>query len=296
MSIPLPDCHWPRRSHAPERNEDLREYHNWIGRSQTICDVLEPARANALDILSGGSGGFKAGEKLPLLHHWLYFWEVKPASSLGPDGHPAKGNFLPPVPLPRRMWAGGRVEFRKPLFIGQKVTKKSTILTISEKHGRGGRLVFVTVQHQLDAGDGVAIVEEQDLVYREASTEMLPLPVSEPSPQSGWSETIVPDSIMLFRFSALTMNGHRIHYDKPYAVEQECYPALVVHGPLQAIMMIQLAQSNLELPVSRFEFRGQQPAFESLPLHICGNPSSDGAELWTQQGDAKNMTATVWTK
>lgn len=273
----------------------MSEFEDWIGRSQTVTDVLEPARSNALDVALGGDGALKAGDPMPLLHHWLYFWDVKPPAGLGADGHPAKGGFLPPVPLPRRMWAGGRLSFHKPLVLGTEVVRTSTITAIKEKTGKSGTLVFVTVRHELDGGQGLAVSEEQDLVYREPAAGMLPAPVPAPAPATEWVETIDPTTVLLFRYSALTMNGHRIHYDRPYAMDEESYPALVVHGPLQATMLMRLATANLAAPITGFDFRGQQPAFDGAPLHVCGGPNADGADIWTQQGEAKNMVATVRT-
>jgi len=273
----------------------VSEFEDWIGRSQSVIDVLEPARSNALDVALSGEGGGKTGDPLPLLHHWLYFWDVKQPQGLGVDGHPAKGGFLPPVPLPRRMWAGGRVTFVKPLLLGQIVTRTSTITAIKEKTGSTGRLVFVTVRHDLDAGQGVAVSEEQDLVYREPASAMLPTPVAAPAPDAVWREEVIPDSVLLFRYSALTMNGHRIHYDRPYAMEEEAYPGLVVHGPLQATLLVSLAARHLDAPVTGFDFRGQQPAFDGVPLHVCGQATEGGAEVWTQQGKGRNMVATVRT-
>ncbi len=273
----------------------MSEFEDWVGRSQSVTDVLEPARSNALSVALGGEGDLKAGDPLPLLHHWLYFWDVKPPAGLGVDGHPAKGGFLPPVPLPRRMWAGGRLTFHKPLLLGAEVTRTSTICAVKEKTGRTGRLVFVTVRHDLDAGEGIAVSEEQDLVYREPAAGVLPAPVPTPAPDVPWVEDVDPNTVLLFRYSALTMNGHRIHYDRPYAMGEESYPGLVVHGPLQATLLIQLAARNLDAPITGFEFRGQQPAFEGVPLHVCGEPTDGGAEVWTQQGADKNMVATVRT-
>ncbi|RZK00936.1 MAG: acyl-CoA dehydrogenase [Novosphingobium sp.] len=273
----------------------MSEFDSWIGKSQSVVDVLEPARSNALSVALGGDGALKAGDALPLLHHWLYFWDVKPPQGLGTDGHPAKGGFLPPVALPRRMWAGGRLTFLKPLHVGDTVTKTSTILSVTEKTGRSGTLVFVTVQHELDAGDGVAIREEQDLAYREPAAGSLPAPVAGPAPAAAWAETLDPNSVLLFRYSALTMNGHRIHYDRPYAIEEEAYPALVVHGPLQATLLIDLAARKLSAPITGFDFRGEKPAFDGAPLHVCGDVTDDGAEVWTQQGEARSMVATVRT-
>jgi len=274
----------------------MSEFNDWVGRSQSVTDVLDPARSNALSVALGGEGDRKTGDAMPLLHHWLYFWDVKPPAALGADGHPAKGGFLPPVPLPRRMWAGGRLNFLKPLLLGSQVTRTSTITAISKKTGRSGTLVFVTVRHELDVGDGIAVSEEQDLVYREPAAGSVPAPVAAPAPATPWLEQIDPYPVLLFRYSALTMNGHRIHYDKPYAVNEEAYPGLVVHGPLQATLLVRLAASNLGGSITGFDFRGQQPAFDGLPLYICGEPTEDGATVWTQQGEAKNMVATVRTK
>lgn len=271
----------------------MSEFADWIGRSLTVTDTLEPARSNALDMTLGGTGALGAGDVMPLLHHWLYFWDVKPPLGLGADGHPAKGGFLPPVPLPRRMWAGGRLRFLQPLRLGARVTKISTITAVTEKTGKSGTLVFVTVRHELDAGEGLAVREEQDLVYREPSAGRLPAPVAAPAPEASWCEAVDPDTVLLFRYSALTMNGHRIHYDRPYAIDEESYPALVVHGPLQATLLMRLATRQLGAPVTGFDFRGQQPAFDGCPLHVCGEPTAEGAELWTSQGGAKNMVATV---
>ncbi len=271
----------------------MSEFAAWIGRSQQATDTLDPARSNALAVALGGEGALAAGDAMPLLHHWLYFWDVKPPAALGPDGHPARGGFLPPVQLPRRMWAGGRVSFHLPLLLGSHVTRTSTITAVTEKIGRSGTLVFVTVRHDLDSDEGLAVREEQDLVYRAPAAAALPMPTPAPAPAAPWVRTVDPDAVLLFRYSALTMNGHRIHYDRPYAIREEAYPGLVVHGPLQATLMIDLAARRLAAPITGFEFLGQQPAFDGLPLHVCGAASDGGAQLWTQQGEARNMVATV---
>jgi 3-methylfumaryl-CoA hydratase len=271
------------------------EFSDWIGRSEEMTDTIEPARSNALRAALGDAKPKQAGETMPLLHHWLYFWNVQPPAGLGEDGHPAKGGFLPPVPLPRRMWAGGRLEFVQPLKLGERATRVSKILDVQEKSGKTGRLVFVTVEHRLSGENGLAIIEEQDLVYREPSAPgSITAPTGDgPKPQAPWCETLDPDTVLLFRYSALTMNGHRIHYDLPYARDEEAYPALVVHGPLQASLLIDLAARKLARPIAKFSFRGQQPAFAGAPLHVCGEASDDGASVWTEQDGRKNMTASV---
>ena len=271
------------------------DFSSWIGKQETVSDVLEPARSNALRAALGDPAPLQAGDALPQLHHWLYFWNVQPPAGLGTDGHPAKGGFLPPVPLPRRMWAGGRLKFLQPLRLGDTVTKTSTIRKVEAKSGKSGNLVFVTVEHQLTGPDGLAIVEEQDLVYREAAAPgsiRAPERAVEPA-HAPWRRDLEADTVLLFRYSALTMNGHRIHYDLPYARDEEAYPALVVHGPLQATLLAELAVRELGRPLASFDFRGQVPAFGPRTLHVCGEPTEMGASLWTEQGGGKNMVATA---
>lgn len=272
------------------------DFSAWVGRREEVVDVLEPARANALRVAAlGQTTPLVAGDDLPLLHHWLYFWDVRPPEGLGPDGHPARGGFLPPVPLPRRMWAGGRLKFLTPLKVGEPVTRASTILKVEAKSGKSGELVFVTVEHQLSGAAGVAIVEEQDIVYREAAAPgSIKGPAGEgAAPAAPWRREVFPDPVLLFRYSALTMNGHRIHYDRPYAMGEEAYPGLVVHGPLQASLLADLAAQNVKGPITGFDFRGMSPAFDGTTLHVCGEPSETGASVWTEQGGVKNMTATI---
>ncbi len=269
-----------------------QDFTAWIGKTETATDTLEPARSNALRAALGNPEPLKAGDPLPALHHWLYFWNVQPPAGLGSDGHPAKGGFLPPVPLPRRMWAGGRLTFHAPLHLGEVVTKTSTIVKVEAKSGKSGDLVFVTVRHELSGPAGLAISEEQDLVYRGAAAAgSIALPQPAPAPDAAWREEILPDTVLLFRYSALTMNGHRIHYDRPYAMDEEAYPALVVHGPLMATLLADLAVRRLGGPLSAFDFRGNAPAFDGIALHVCGDPADGGASLWTQQGAGKCMVA-----
>jgi 3-methylfumaryl-CoA hydratase len=271
------------------------DFSAWVGKQEHLTDVLEPARSNALRAALGETDALAAGAELPLLHHWLYFWNVQPPTALGVDGHPAKGGFLPPVSLPRRMWAGGRLKFHAPLVLGETVNKTSTILKVEAKSGKSGNLVFVTVEHTLTGGQGLAITEEQDIVYRDpaaAGSIAAPQDGGE-TPAAAWRREVSPDPVLLFRYSALTMNGHRIHYDRPYAMDEEAYPALVVHGPLQATLLADLAVRNRSERISTFDFRGMSPAFDGVTLHVCGDATDTGASLWTQQGGTKNMTATV---
>jgi 3-methylfumaryl-CoA hydratase len=269
------------------------DFSDWVGRSEEVVDILDPARSNALSAALGQPGARRAGEALPPLHHWLYFWDVRPPEGLGPDGHPARGGFLPPVAAPRRMWAGGRLRFLKPLRLGAEVARRSTISSVETKTGRSGQLTFVTVEHVLGDAAGAAIVEQQDIVYREAGPQAPLAPADGPEPACAWRRDIEPDPVLLFRYSALTMNGHRIHYDRPYATAEEGYPALVVHGPLQATLLIGLAAERLARPIGAFEFRGQGPAYDGATLNLCGEPTAGGARLWSEQGGRASMLATA---
>lgn len=268
------------------------DFSAWLGKQQARQDRFDPARSNALLAALGEPGTAADGDRVPLLHHWLYFWDVSPPAALGTDGHPAKGGFLPPVPLPRRMWAGGRLRFEAPLRFGEETEKRSTILNIETKQGRSGTLVFVTVEHRLTGSAGLAVIEQQDIVYRAASHEApaLPRPLSAAPPCTA-HRVISPDPVLLFRYSALTMNGHRIHYDRPYAMAGEAYPALVVHGPLQAALLAALIQDHAGKPLKTFDFRGASPAYDGIPLHICAAPADAGFTAWTQQGEARCMVA-----
>jgi len=271
------------------------DFSDWVGRSEQAADVLDAARSNALTASLGVITQFKPGDVMPLLHHWLHFWNVQPPEGLGPDGHPAKGGFLPPVPLPRRMWAGGRLKFHQPLRFGEAVTKVSTIKSVTAKSGKSGQLVFVTVEHALAGESGLAVTEEQDLVYREAAApgSIKGPDAGAPAPQPTFHRTIEPDEVMLFRYSALTMNGHRIHYDRPYAQAEEAYPALVVHGPFMATCLVAMAQRELGGSLATFDFRGQSPAFCGTTLHVCGEKTDAGIGVWTEQGGAKCMVASA---
>jgi 3-methylfumaryl-CoA hydratase len=271
------------------------DYSAWLDNREERVDLLDPARSNALRAALGDPEPLAAGADLPLLHHWLYFWNVQPPAGLGIDGHPAKGGFLPDVPLPRRMWAGGRLRFHAPLILGEAVSRQSTIRKVETKSGRSGDLVFVTVEHQLTGSRGLAITEEQDIVYREpAPAAAGPVARDEAAPPTAaWRRAIDPTPVLLFRYSALTMNSHRIHYDRPYALDEEDYPALVVQGPLQATLLADLAVRNLGGPLATFDFRGMAPAFDGMMLHACGEAADSGASLWTEQGGTRNMVATA---
>jgi len=257
----------------------------WVGRTVSHSDVVTAWPAVALAAtLDRHDPEPKPGDALPPGWHWLYFLEAKPASELGPDGHPKRGGFLPPVELPRRMWAGGRIEFKRPLRVGDEIRRDSTILSIEPKQGRSGSLVFVTVRHTVYAGGKPAVIEEQDIVYREAANPGDPPPSPKPAPRDAlWRREIVADPVMLFRYSALTFIGHRIHYDLDYCRSEEGYPGLVVHGPLQTILLLDLARRQEPRPVKRFEYRALHPLFHFERFTVNGNPNRDAsqADLWT---------------
>jgi 3-methylfumaryl-CoA hydratase len=268
----------------------------WIGRQEERCERLEPARTRALLAALEQPADLAEGDVMPVLFHWLHFWDPKPPSETGPDGHPARGGFLPPVTLPRRMWAGGQVEFVQPLRLGQDVRKLSTIDDVQEKSGRTGALIFVTVRHELYGPDGVAIRERQDLVYREAAPAgaapaAAPLPPAAPEP-ADWREERATGPVLLFRFSALTLNSHRIHYDRPYAIAEEGYEGLVVHGPLQATLMVGLAARKLGAP-ARLDYRAMTPAIDLHPIFVCGRRDGTGADVWVEQHGRRTMTGTL---
>jgi 3-methylfumaryl-CoA hydratase len=264
----------------PESNPPLDA---WVGRSESQDDYVSAFPVTALAATLERE---VSPNTVPPLWHWLYFLPVAPLSGVGPDGHPKRGGFLPPVELPRRMWAGGRLTFLTPLEVGDTATRTSTIEKVNEKAGRTGRLVFVTVAHRVTQAGRVAIEEEQDIVYRDppSPSEASKEPERAPGGER-WSREIHPDPVMLFRYSALTFNGHRIHYDYPYVTREEGYPDLVVHGPLIATCLIDLVHREApDAVVRRFEFRAQRPTFANRPFKVCGVPSADGksVELWAQ--------------
>jgi 3-methylfumaryl-CoA hydratase len=262
---------------------------DWVGRTETVADVATATPYAALSAtLDREAARPAAGAPLPPLWHWLYFLPLPRQSDIGPDGHATRGGFLPPVPLPRRMWAGSQFEFHQPLRIGDALTRTSTIHDVAEKSGRTGPLVFVKVRHEIrrEGEAELALTELHDIVYREApgKDEAPPEPKAAPA-KAAWERKWVPDDVLLFRYSALTFNGHRIHYDRRYATETEGYPGLVVHGPLVATLLLDLLRHQLpEVDVGRFEFRAVRPVFDLHPFHVCGEPQEDGKtfRLWAK--------------
>ena len=271
---------------------------DWIGRSETATETLRPFPADALAATLDRDETHPEGTALPHLWHWLYFLPLHKLSESGRDGHAAKGGFLPPVPLPRRMWAGSRFRFHAPLRVGAQARKVSTILKVDQKQGRTGPLCFVTVGHDLYDGDTLCIAEEHDIVYREEAAPGAPPPAAQPAPEtSDFSRTIHPDPVLLFRYSALTFNGHRIHYDQPYATGVEGYPGLVVHGPLLATLLMDLLRRNVDAEVTGFAFRALATITDTHDFSVHGARRGDGTvRLWVRRHDgalAMDATATL---
>jgi 3-methylfumaryl-CoA hydratase len=258
-----------------------KDLHAWIGRSETVDDFLAPWPAKALiATLDERDPEPRMGDPVPPLWHWLYFLETAPASALGSDGHGERGGFLPPIELPRRMWAGSRFRFEgEPLRLGDTARRVSTLKSIEPKTGSSGSMVFVTVQHTLSGPKGVALLEEHDIVYREAAKPGEKARAPKPAPTASSAQrTLVPDPVLLFRFSALTFNGHRIHYDQPYVTGAEGYPGLIVHGPLMGLLQIELARRAATGRTPRtFEFRALSPVFAGSPMTVAANHEVCGA-------------------
>jgi len=246
----------------------------WIGRVEVATDVISRRQVAQMAATLEGSGhaaeGLLSDGQLPPLWHWMGWQTQAPMSGLGPDGHPARGGFLPPVPLERRMWAGGRVAFEAPMRVDEVLTRRSTILKISEKTGASGRMVFVTVAHEISGAAGLAIREEQDIVFVAMPEVFTAPPLSPAPPGAVFADPFVVDTGRLFRFSALTFNAHRIHFDLPYAMEVEKYPGLVVHGPMQAMALLGAAGRHAGATPVAFQFRGVRPAFHTDTLALCG--------------------------
>jgi len=265
--------------------EHLRQ---WIGRRHVDHDIasLRHARLMAATVDRGGPA-LEEGDALPPLWHWLYFLDGLPPAQLGPDGHPARGGFLPPVPLSNRMWAGGRIDFLAPLPIGTAIEKRSRVQSIEHKHGRSGDLVFVTVLHEVLAAGTCCLREEHDIVYRNPVAPGLVPASAAAQPAAEHQRTWQPDSTQLFRYSALTFNGHRIHYDADYCRQVEGYDNLVIHGPLIATMLAGLAEEMGGGALKRFAYRAQNPALLGTQLMLNARRDGIGWALWTTLADGR---------
>lgn len=259
---------------------DIAHLRQWIGREQAAEERIAPFPARALAAALGRADAPGEGDPLPLPWHWLYFLDAPAAAATGADGHPARGGFLPPVPLPRRMWASGEIALVRPLVIGRDARRVSRIADVTAKEGRSGTLVFVTVEHRCEQEGETCLIEHQHLVYRAAPpvADPAPLPTGPEEPAADVARALVPDEVLLFRYSALTYNGHRIHYDRPYATGEEGYPALVVHGPLIATLLLEAARDAIgPRPIRRFTFRAERPAFAGVPLRLAVSPGAEAS-------------------
>jgi 3-methylfumaryl-CoA hydratase len=278
---------------------DVANLRKWIGKTESAIEQITPtpiaALAATLDMQAAPPS---LGAPVPPLWHWLYFLEIRRQSALGEDGHAKLGGFLPPVPLPRRMWAGGRLEFHAGLTVGETYKRTSRIADVQLKQGRTGPLVFITLRHEIANEKGIALAEEQDLVYRENAKPGERFLKPQPAPkESAWERPVHADDVLLFRYSALTFNAHRIHYDRRFATATEGYPGLVVHGPLIATLLVELLRRHVPAArIARFAFRSVSPLFDVAPFVLRGKPEGDGksVSLWAESPDhALAMTATA---
>lgn len=268
--------------------DELEALKEWIGKSETAEERADAGRMHGLAALLDKPGVPKEGDAIGPMGNWCYFTPRVPASEIGPDGHPARGGFMPPVPLPRRMFGGFRATYHKPLIIGEMMQREARITDVQIKQGSTGTLVICTVRNSFSGENGLAIEEDHDYVYRGNP----PADAKDKSGGSGktptapadhaWSKTITPDPVMLFRYSAVTFNGHRIHYDRKYVTEVEGYPALVVHGPLIATLLVELAlDSNPGRTLQKFDFQARAPLFDNAPFTVAGKPTENGCSLWS---------------
>jgi len=268
---------------------DLDHLRQWIGRSTEATDVVTAQLVKGLRAtLFLPVGEPKAGDAAPFTVHWCLSPAVVPADELGPDGHPSRGGFLPPVPLPRRMWAGGELEFFDTLRVGDEVTRTSRIKDVNLKSGSTGQLCFVSVDHELTTPRGIAIRERHDIVYRDVTMgSQAPAKPAGTPPVARHRETHMADPVLLFRYSALTFNGHRIHYDRDYVTKVEGYPGLIFHGPMQAALQIEFAAKLRGLVPKKFSYRGVQPLFEGSEFSVNANETEAGLEMWTANSEGQ---------
>lgn len=267
----------------------MENFNSWIGKKEISSDFVNSRPIEMMQALLNEED--KNLSVLPHLYHWFYFLPTVDGQELADDGHPKKGNFLPPIPFPKRMWAGGRLHFLRPIHINQHIRRESEILKVELKHGKSGDMYFVTVKHSIYAEDKLAIVEEHDIVYREASNQVqtqasaeISTVKSDDSRNYTYKRKFPIDTVSLFRYSAITFNGHRIHYDRPYATQIEGYPGLIVHGPLLATLLIHtFKKENPTKDISSFEFRAVNPVFDFNDFYICGDIQQEKGELWIEK-------------
>ena len=270
---------------------DIDQLRQWIGRTEDADDIVTAAPLACLQAtLDRDDPAPRPGAPLPPAGHWLYFLATTRQSDLDKNGHAKKGDFLPPVPFERRMWAGGRIRFVGPLHVGDAIRRRCEIMDVSLKDGKSGPLVFVLVRHRISGPGGLAIEEEHDIVYRgnapqdtDQDKDAGTMPSAQGPGEAVWRREITPDPVLLFRYSALIFNAHRIHYDRDYVTKEEGYPGLIVHGPLIATLLMDLCRrENPNARLARFDYRARGPIFDDGPFTVEGEPSPDSAQasLW----------------
>lgn len=267
----------------------------WVGKTMRSDDRITPQLIRAFwATLDRDIGEPKESDIAPHAIHWCLSQPTVPMHEIGADGHPARGAFLPPVPLPRRMWAGGRLQFHAPLHIGDDVERESIVKSVNVKEGKSGKLCFVVVEHRCSTKRGLALIEEHDIVYRGAESAGASATAKQDDlPKADVTREIEANPVLLFRYSALTFNGHRIHYDRDYVTKVEGYPGLIVHGPLQATLLVDLAsRMQLKRDLKSFSFRAVKPLFDGGKFAVNG-AMMDGthAKLWTASGAGTHMFA-----
>lgn len=259
---------------------DLPHLKSWTGKTRSVEDTITPRLAASLAAILDEPVDLAEGDLAPVGIHWCLSPDIAPMSGLGPDGHPARGGFLPPVPLPRRMWAGGRLRFYGAFRVGERIRRDSTIRDVEAKSGRSGALCFVTVTHSYHGETGLVLSEEHDIVYR----EIVPTVAAQLPAEALRSEIrvgIEATPVLLSRYSAVTFNGHRIHYDRDYTRHVELYPGLIVHGPLQATWLLHMARDTFGAMPARFDFRGRSPLFDGQTVSANAQRNGpDKLELW----------------
>ena len=270
--------------------DNMDDLQGWVGKSETVDGLVTASQADILTAtLDRDDKPFRDGDAMPPAWHWICFPEVVRLAETGPDGHPARGSFMPPVPLPRRMWAGSKLEFHQPIRVGERIRKVSTVTDVTPKTGSSGALCFVTVRHEISGAGGLATVEDHTTVYRAPADPAAPAPPPRPAPaEARWHRDIHPTAVLLFRYSALTMNSHRIHYDRSYVTEVEGYPGLLVHGPLTTTLILDLFRREMPAATMKtFQVRAMAPLYDIDDFSVEGAPGDepDRVLLWALTHD-----------
>lgn len=284
---------------------DIDHLRQWIGRQEVVEDFLTASTVARFNATFDRKSSLALAAAAPLMIHLCLCLPAVPTAELGPDGHPARGGFLPPVPLPRRMWAGGKLSFHNDILIGDTVERRSTVDDVVLKQGRSGPLCFVTVTHQIYSNGKHALTERHDIVYRAAeatppagktAAQPVAKPAAPPAALGADRKIIQASAPLLFRYSALTFNGHRIHYDRPYAQAEESYPGLVIHGPMQASLLCQYAADLKGQPPKTFDFRSLSPIFTPDDFALNATADGEAIKLWTAQaaGPVSMQATAAW--